>query len=39
MGGLSHILSVNPKVEIYAPKEGFGIYGSSLPSSVYRKDE
>jgi 7,8-dihydropterin-6-yl-methyl-4-(beta-D-ribofuranosyl)aminobenzene 5'-phosphate synthase len=32
-------LSVNPKVKIYAPKEGFGIYGSSLPSSFYRKDE
>jgi 7,8-dihydropterin-6-yl-methyl-4-(beta-D-ribofuranosyl)aminobenzene 5'-phosphate synthase len=39
MGGLSHVLSVNPKVKIYAPKEGFGIYGSSLPSSFYRKDE
>jgi hypothetical protein len=26
-------------VKIYAPKEGFGIYGSSLPSSFYRKDE
>jgi 7,8-dihydropterin-6-yl-methyl-4-(beta-D-ribofuranosyl)aminobenzene 5'-phosphate synthase len=39
MGGLSHVLSVNPKVKIYAPKEGFGIFGSSLPSSFYRKDE
>jgi 7,8-dihydropterin-6-yl-methyl-4-(beta-D-ribofuranosyl)aminobenzene 5'-phosphate synthase len=39
MAGLSHVLSVNPKVKIYAPKEGFGIYGSSLPSSFYRKDE
>jgi 7,8-dihydropterin-6-yl-methyl-4-(beta-D-ribofuranosyl)aminobenzene 5'-phosphate synthase len=39
MGGLSHVLSVNPKVKIYAPQEGFGIYGSSLPSSFYRKDE
>ena len=28
-----------PTVKIYAPKEGFGIYGSSLPSSFYRKDE
>jgi 7,8-dihydropterin-6-yl-methyl-4-(beta-D-ribofuranosyl)aminobenzene 5'-phosphate synthase len=26
-------------VKIYAPREGFGIYGSSLPSSFYRKDE
>ena len=39
MAGLAHVLSVNPKVKIYAPKEGFGIYGSSLPSSFYRKAE
>ena len=39
MAGLSQVLSVNPKVKIYAPREGFGIYGSSLPSSFYRKDE
>lgn len=38
MAGLSYVLSVNPKVKIYAPKEGFGIYGSSLPSNFYRKD-
>jgi 7,8-dihydropterin-6-yl-methyl-4-(beta-D-ribofuranosyl)aminobenzene 5'-phosphate synthase len=30
---------VNPKVKIYAPKEGFGIFGSDLPSKFYRKDE
>ncbi|MBR1126483.1 MBL fold metallo-hydrolase [Bradyrhizobium lablabi] len=39
MAGLNHVLSVNPAVKIYAPREGFGIYGSSLPSSFYRKDE
>lgn len=39
MGGMSHLLSVNPKVRIYAPKEGFGVYGADLPSSFYRKDE
>jgi 7,8-dihydropterin-6-yl-methyl-4-(beta-D-ribofuranosyl)aminobenzene 5'-phosphate synthase len=39
MAGLSYVLSVNPTVKIYAPKEAFGIYGSSLPSSFYRKDE
>jgi len=39
MAGLSHVLSVNPTVKIYAPKEGFGIFGSSLPSSFYRKDD
>ena len=37
MGGLAYLLKVNPKVKIYAPKEGFGIFGSSLPSSFYRK--
>jgi 7,8-dihydropterin-6-yl-methyl-4-(beta-D-ribofuranosyl)aminobenzene 5'-phosphate synthase len=39
MAGLGHLLGVNPNVKIYAPKEGFGIYGSSLPSSFYRRDE
>lgn len=39
MGGMSYLLSVNPKVKIYAPKENFGVYGFSLPSKFYRKDE
>jgi 7,8-dihydropterin-6-yl-methyl-4-(beta-D-ribofuranosyl)aminobenzene 5'-phosphate synthase len=39
VGGLTYLLSVNPKVKIYAPKEGFGIFGSDLPSKFYRKDE
>jgi 7,8-dihydropterin-6-yl-methyl-4-(beta-D-ribofuranosyl)aminobenzene 5'-phosphate synthase len=39
VSGLSYVLSVNPKVKIYAPKEGFGIFGSDLPSKFYRKDE
>ena len=38
MGGLSYLLRLNPGVKIYAPKEGFGIYGSDLPSTFYRKD-
>lgn len=38
MGGLSYVLSVNPNVKIYAPKESFGVFGSSLPGSFYRKD-
>src|ERR1700758_796002 len=37
MGGLTYLLKVNP-VKIYAPKEGFGVYGDDLPSSFYRKD-
>jgi 7,8-dihydropterin-6-yl-methyl-4-(beta-D-ribofuranosyl)aminobenzene 5'-phosphate synthase len=39
MGGLTYLLSVNPKVKIYAPKENFGVFGSSLPSTFYRKTE
>jgi 7,8-dihydropterin-6-yl-methyl-4-(beta-D-ribofuranosyl)aminobenzene 5'-phosphate synthase len=38
MGGLAYLLKVNPKVKIYAPKEGFGVYGADLPSTFYRKD-
>src|SRR5215212_9210916 len=39
MGGMEYLLSVNPTVRIYAPKENFGVYGFSLPSTFYRKDE
>ncbi len=39
MGGMDYLLSVNPKVKIYAPKENFGVYGFSLPSKFYRKAE
>lgn len=38
MGGLTYLLRVNPTVTIYAPKEGFGVYGGDLPSTFYRKD-
>jgi 7,8-dihydropterin-6-yl-methyl-4-(beta-D-ribofuranosyl)aminobenzene 5'-phosphate synthase len=38
MGGMEFLLRVNPKVTIYAPKESFGVYGSSLPGSFYRRD-
>jgi len=37
--GLSYLLSVNPSVKIYVPKEGFGVFGSALPGTFYRKDE
>jgi len=33
MGGMAYLLSVNPKVKIYAPKEGLGVYGADLPST------
>ena len=40
VGGFSYLLSVNPKVKIYAPKDGFGgIFGSDVPGKFYRKDE
>ena len=39
MGGMDYLLRVNPNVKIYAPKENFGIYGFSLPSTFYRRDE
>lgn len=38
MGGLAYLLKVNSAAKIYAPKEGFGVYGSDLPSTFYRKD-
>jgi 7,8-dihydropterin-6-yl-methyl-4-(beta-D-ribofuranosyl)aminobenzene 5'-phosphate synthase len=39
IGGLNHLLEVNPEVTIYAPKENFGVFGSSLPGSFYRRNE
>ena len=38
MGGLAYLLRVNPRVKIYAPKEGFGVYGADLPGTFYRRD-
>jgi 7,8-dihydropterin-6-yl-methyl-4-(beta-D-ribofuranosyl)aminobenzene 5'-phosphate synthase len=37
--GLSYLLRVNPGVRIYVPRESFGVFGSSLPSSFYRKQD
>jgi 7,8-dihydropterin-6-yl-methyl-4-(beta-D-ribofuranosyl)aminobenzene 5'-phosphate synthase len=39
MAGMAYLLSVNPGVKIYAPREGFGIYGADLPGTFYRRDE
>ena len=36
--GLDYLLSVNPTVTIYVPKETFGPFGSTLPSGFYRKE-
>ena len=36
--GINYLLQVNPKVRIYAPKEGFGVFGAALPGTFYRRD-
>jgi 7,8-dihydropterin-6-yl-methyl-4-(beta-D-ribofuranosyl)aminobenzene 5'-phosphate synthase len=36
--GLSHVLRLNPKVKVYAPREAFGEFGSAIPGSFYRRD-
>jgi 7,8-dihydropterin-6-yl-methyl-4-(beta-D-ribofuranosyl)aminobenzene 5'-phosphate synthase len=36
--GLNYLLQVNPHVKIYAPREGFGVFGASLPGTFYRRD-
>jgi 7,8-dihydropterin-6-yl-methyl-4-(beta-D-ribofuranosyl)aminobenzene 5'-phosphate synthase len=38
IGGFTFLLNVNPRVKVYAPKENFGVFGSDLPSTFYRKD-
>src|SRR6266446_671960 len=38
IGGFTFIRNVNPRVKVYAPKENFGVFGSDLPSTFYRKD-
>jgi 7,8-dihydropterin-6-yl-methyl-4-(beta-D-ribofuranosyl)aminobenzene 5'-phosphate synthase len=37
-GGLAYLLEQNPGVTIYAPREGFGVFGASLPASFLRRD-
>lgn len=38
ISGIPYLLQINPRLKMYAPKENFGIFGSSLPSSFYRRD-
>jgi 7,8-dihydropterin-6-yl-methyl-4-(beta-D-ribofuranosyl)aminobenzene 5'-phosphate synthase len=35
--GLNYLLTVNPGVRIYVPKETYGVFGSSLPGTFYRR--
>ena len=37
--GLNYLLTVNPSVPIYAPKENFGVFGAALPGTFYKRDE
>jgi 7,8-dihydropterin-6-yl-methyl-4-(beta-D-ribofuranosyl)aminobenzene 5'-phosphate synthase len=39
MGGFNHLMSVNPGVKVYAPKENFGVFGSAFPGTFYRRNE
>ena len=39
MGGLNYLLSVNKDVQIYAPKESFGVFGASLPGTFYKPNK
>lgn len=39
IGGLNHLLSVNPDVKLYAPEEGFGVFGFALPGTFYPQNE
>lgn len=38
ISGIPYLLRINPRLKIYAPKENFGIFGASLPSTFYRRD-
>jgi 7,8-dihydropterin-6-yl-methyl-4-(beta-D-ribofuranosyl)aminobenzene 5'-phosphate synthase len=38
VAGLNYLLRVNPGVKIYAPRENFGVFGSALPGTFYRRD-
>lgn len=37
--GLNHLLKVNPRVPIYAPKENFGVFGAALPGKFIKPNE
>jgi 7,8-dihydropterin-6-yl-methyl-4-(beta-D-ribofuranosyl)aminobenzene 5'-phosphate synthase len=37
--GLNHLMTVNPDVPIYAPKENFGVFGAALPGTFYERNE
>ncbi|GAA1968470.1 hypothetical protein GCM10009776_34450 [Microbacterium deminutum] len=38
MGGLAHLLTVNPTLTVWAPDEPFGVFGSQLDATFPRAD-
>ena len=37
--GLNYLMTVNPDVPIYAPKENFGVFGAALPGTFFKRDQ
>jgi len=37
--GLNHLMTVNPSVKTYVPKENFGVFGAALPGTFYKRDK
>jgi len=37
--GLNYLMTVNPDVPIYVPKENFGVFGATLPGTFYKRDD
>ena len=37
--GLNYLLSVNPEVRIYAPRESFGVFGAELPGAFLKSND
>jgi 7,8-dihydropterin-6-yl-methyl-4-(beta-D-ribofuranosyl)aminobenzene 5'-phosphate synthase len=37
--GLNYLMTVNPGVQVYVPKENFGLFGAALPSTFYKRDQ
>jgi 7,8-dihydropterin-6-yl-methyl-4-(beta-D-ribofuranosyl)aminobenzene 5'-phosphate synthase len=36
--GLNYLVSINPRVAIYVPKEAFGMFGGKVPGTLLRRD-
>jgi len=39
IAGLSHVLEIAPRVQVYVPGEPFGVFGGLLPADFYRSIE